>query len=69
MCVGSKDMLEKRAAVSAVEGGGRRPFANILKSSLMNIKKAFGSQQLCYKFANQCNVSVCAGKGLSPDIN
>lgn len=51
-------------------GGGRmRLLQNILKSPLMNIKKAFGSQQLGYKFANQRNVSVCAGKGLSPDIN
>lgn len=29
----------------------------------MNIKKAFGSRQLCHKFANQHNVSVCAEKG------
>lgn len=50
-------------------GGGMRLLQNILKSPLMNIKKAFGSQQLDYKCANQHNVSVCAGKGLRPDIN
>lgn len=41
----------------------RRALPNTLKSPLMNIKKAFGSRQLCHKFANQHNVSVCAEKG------
>lgn len=50
-------------------GGGRRPLPNTLKSPFMNIKKALGSRQLCHKFANQRNVSVCAEEGLSPDIN
>lgn len=50
-------------------GGVRRPLPNTLKSPLMNIKKALGSRQLCHKFANHRNVSVCAEEGLSPDIN
>lgn len=50
-------------------GGGMRPLPNTLKSPLMNIKKAFGSRQLCHKFANQRNVSVCAEEELSQDIN
>lgn len=58
-----------KAGGSGGGGGGRRQLPNTLKSPLMNIKKAFGSRQLCYKFANQRNVSVCAGRGLSPDIN
>lgn len=63
VCVGGK------AGGGSGEGGGRKPLANTLKSTLMNIKKAFGSRQLGYKFANQRNVSVCAAKGLGSDIN
>lgn len=66
VCVGCKDML---GSGWRREWGGVRLLQNILKSPLMNIKKAFGSQQLDYKCANQHNVSVCAGKGLRPDIN
>lgn len=69
VCVLVVETCWKAGGGGSVGGGGRRPLPNTLKSPLMNIKKALGSRQLCHKFANQRNVSVCGEEGLSPDIN
>lgn len=42
---------------------------NILKSPLMNIKEASGSQRHRYKFTKQRNVCVCAAEGLRVGIS